>query len=189
MSDEKINKNLEMNGHSYDGITELDNPLPSWWLWTFLFTIMFAFLYWIHYESGSGPTLKQELTTAMKEIEKNQPHEPALMETEETLMAAMSGPGLVSTGAQVYASKCVACHGADLQGQVGPNLTDKFWIHGKGTRVSIIKVVREGVPEKGMPTWGEVISKEESYAVTAFIFSKKRTNPPNAKAPQGEEAE
>lgn len=189
MSDEIIDKDLEISGHNYDGITELDNPMPDWWLWTFLFTMIFAFLYYLHYEIAGGPTLKEELTVAMQEIEKNKSHEPTIIETEELLLNAMKNPKSAELGAQVYASKCVACHGTDLQGQVGPNLTDKYWIHGKGTRMDIVKVVREGVLEKGMPSWGQMISKDEIYGVTAFIVSKKGSNPPHPKAPQGEPVE
>jgi cytochrome c oxidase cbb3-type subunit 3 len=186
MSDDKIEKELELPGHSYDGIEELDNPLPGWWLWTFLFTIIFAFHYFIHYELGGGPSLKQELASAMNELEKNAVHEPEPTETEEALAIAMSGHDMVRKGAEVYSSKCLACHGANLQGQVGPNLTDKFWIHGQGSRTDIVKVVRAGVPDKGMPNWGQIISKEDVYAVSAFILSKKDSNPPNPKAPQGQ---
>ncbi len=186
MSEEKNDKNLELPGHNYDGITELDNPLPGWWLWTFLFTIIFAFLYYIHYEVAGGPTLKQELATAMQELEKNKQHEPLLTETEETLIRAMGGPNVLAAGAEVYNSKCLVCHGTNLQGQVGPNLTDKFWIHGKGTRTDIIKIIREGVLDKGMPNWAQIFSKDEVYAVTAFIISKKGSHPVNPKAPQGE---
>lgn len=187
MSEEQ-NQGPELAGHTYDGITELDNPLPSWWLWTFLFTMMFSFLYYIHYELGGGPSLKQELAVAMRELKENQSHEPALMETEETLAAAMNDQ-VLTAGQAAFTAKCAACHGAHLQGQVGPNLTDNYWLHGKGSRMDIIKVVREGVPDKGMPNWEALMSKDEIYAVTALIYSKKDSNPANPKAPQGELAE
>ncbi len=63
---------------------------------------------------------------------------------------------------------------------------DSYWLHGKGTRVDLVNVVRKGVPDKGMPPWGQMMSKEELYAVSAFIFSKRNSNPENPKAPQGE---
>lgn len=180
------NDEVEMQGHSYDGITELDNPLPMWWLWTFFITIIFAFLYFIHYEFNGGPTLKQELATAMEEIEQHKAQAPKPEETEESLAAAMKGDAVLAAGAQAFATKCAACHGPQLQGQIGPNLTDNYWIHGKGTRMDIIKVVRDGVPDKGMPTWGPLLSQDELYGVVAYIISKKGSNPPNPKAPQGE---
>jgi hypothetical protein len=68
-------------------------------------------------------------------------------------------------------------------------LTDKYWLHGKATRMDIVKVIRDGVPEKGMPPWGPVMKKDEIYAVSAFILSKKGSNPAGAKEPQGEAVE
>lgn len=189
MSEEKNDKDLELSGHEYDGISELDNPLPTWWVATFAITIIFAFHYYLHYEFGGGPTLKQELMGAMEEIEKNKQHEPIMTETEETLMNAMDRADIVKSGANVYGSKCAACHGTDLQGQIGPNLTDKFWIHGKGTRMALVKVIRDGVSDKGMPSWMQLLSKDDLYAVVAFILSRKDSNPKNPKAPQGESVE
>lgn len=188
MSD-KQNEDVEMKGHSYDGITEYDNPLPTWWLVTFFITIIFGFIYYIHYETGSGPTLKQELNMAMEEIEKHKAQAPVVMESEESLQALMQTPEISSLGSGQYAGKCAVCHGEHLQGLIGPNLTDKYWLHGKGTRMDILKVVRDGVPDKGMPAWGAMLKKEEVYAVVSYVFSKKNSQPENAKAPQGEPVE
>jgi cytochrome c oxidase cbb3-type subunit 3 len=180
---------VEAPGHTYDGIHELNHPLPSWWLWSFFFTIIFSFLYYLHYEIAGGPSLKQELSVAMQEIQQNQAHQPVVLETEESLTAAMRGSAVLTLGSTTFAAKCAACHGTNLQGQIGPNLTDKYWIHGKGRRTDIVKVIREGVADKGMPNWGQILSKEEVYAVAAFILSKKNSNPPNPKPPQGEAVE
>lgn len=178
--------NNKLEGHEYDGIRELDNPLPSWWLWTFFITIIFGAIYFIHYEFGGGPTLTQELEVAMTELDKAKVSAPKIMETEESLAAAMAGEDILKLGSAQYAAKCSACHGAELQGLIGPNLTDKNWIHGKGTRTDIVNLVRIGVADKGMPPWGPVMKKEEIYAVSAFILSKKGTSPSGAKAPQGD---
>ncbi|MFV8249793.1 cbb3-type cytochrome c oxidase N-terminal domain-containing protein [Bdellovibrio bacteriovorus] len=177
--------------HEYDGIIEHDNPLPTWWLWTFFLTIIFAFIYYIHYELGGGPTLQDELKVAMTEIEQVQAKAATAspMETEESLQAAFEKDGVLALGAAQFASKCASCHGQELQGLIGPNLTDKFWMHGKATRLDVVKVVRDGVPEKGMPPWGPVMKKDEIYAVSAFILSKKGSNPAGAKEPQGEAVE
>ncbi|MGZ3769976.1 MAG: cbb3-type cytochrome c oxidase N-terminal domain-containing protein [Bdellovibrio sp.] len=173
--------------HEYDGIIEHDNPLPMWWLWTFFLTIIFAFIYYIHYELAGGPTLKDELKTAMDEIEKtrSQAVASAPLETEDSLKADFGKDGVVKLGAAQFSTKCASCHGPNLEGLIGPNLTDKHWIHGQGTRMDIVKVIREGVADKGMPPWGPVLKKEEVYAVAAYILSKKGSNPAGAKAPQG----
>lgn len=177
--------------HEYDGIIEHDNPLPMWWLWTFFLTIIFAFIYYIHYELAGGPTLKDELKVAMDEIEKNkaQVTASAPLETEDSLTAIFAKDEVKQLGAAQFTAKCASCHGQDLQGLIGPNLTDKFWINGQGTRLDITKVIRVGVPDKGMPPWGPVMSQEEIYGVAAFILSKKNSNPAGAKAAQGNPVE
>ncbi|MBO9665490.1 MAG: c-type cytochrome [Bdellovibrio sp.] len=176
--------------HEYDGIIEHDNPLPTWWLWTFFLTIIFAFLYYIHYQLAGGGTLQDELKVAMAQLEKEKASvvDTSPMETEDSLKEAFGKDGILAVGAQAFASKCAACHGQELQGLIGPNLTDKFWIHGKGTRMDVIAVIRNGAPDKGMPPWGPVMKKDEIYAVAAFILSKQGSNPAGAKPPQGEEA-
>lgn len=175
--------------HEYDGIIEHDNPLPTWWLWTFFLTIIFSFLYFIHYSLGtSGPTLTDELNLAMAELEKSKAAAVASapMETENSLAEIFSKPEMISLGAGQFSAKCAACHGADLQGLIGPDLTDKFWMHGKGDRLAILKVIRDGVPEKGMPPWGPVMKRDEIYAVASFILSKKGSQPAGSKGPEGE---
>jgi len=175
----------EQKHHVYDGIIEHDNPMPTWWLWTFFITIIFSFIYYIHYEFAGGQTLQQELAVAMAEIEKGKASAPQVLETEESLAAAFGADGIAELGAAQFAQKCASCHGAEMQGLIGPNLVDKYWIHGQGTRLDIVKMVREGVADKGMPPWGPVMKKEEIYAVAAYILSKKGTTPGGSKEPQG----
>ncbi|MGZ3749173.1 MAG: c-type cytochrome, partial [Pseudobdellovibrionaceae bacterium] len=103
------------------------------------------------------------------------------------LTAAMKDPKVAAVGAATFSTKCVSCHGPQLGGLIGPNLTDNFWIHGKGTRMDIVKIIRSGVPEKGMPPWESLLSKDEVYGLAAYIISKKGSNPANPKAPQGVE--
>ncbi len=189
MSDQKHGNNDNQpdshEGHVYDGIVENDNPLPGWWTWSFLIAIIFAFHYFIHYQIAGGPTLTDELNIAMKELEDRKAHAPQILETEESLLAEIKKPGAVELGAAQYAGKCAACHGEHLQGLIGPNLTDSFWIHGNGSTVDVIKVVREGVPAKGMPPWHGILKKDEMYGVVAFIRSKYGSQPAGAKEPQG----
>lgn len=177
-----------LTDHDFDGIQEYDNPLPTWWLVTFFATIIFAFLYVIHYEFGGGPTLTQELDVAMKNLEKaSAQHAPAQTESEESLAETLKDPKWVALGATTFSAKCAACHGPQLGGLIGPNLTDHFWIHGKGTRLDIANVIRKGVADKGMPPWEGMLSRDEVYGLTAYIISKKDSHPDNAKPPQGEE--
>lgn len=171
-------------GHNYDGITEYDNPLPTWWLATFFGTIIFAFIYFIHYEFGGGQTLTEELKVATQELEKLRPHNEAF-ETDQELLALMKDPSLLALGNSTYTAKCSACHASELQGLVGPNLTDKYWIHGQGKLSDIAQVIRKGVLDKGMPSWESILSKDEVVGLVAYINSKKNSQPTGAKAPQG----
>ena len=185
MSDEK---DIPIENHEYDGIQEYDNPLPMWWLGTFYGTIIFAALYYMHYTVGGGPTqadyLKEEM--AATQSAQVQTQKQAAPETEEVFAKLLASQDALKVGKQVYADKCATCHGPQLQGLIGPNLTDDYWIHGKGTALDVAAVVRQGVLEKGMPPWQGQIKDDEIRAVVAYVLSQHGSNPPNAKPPQGE---
>ncbi len=174
--------------HEYDGIHELDNPLPSWWLMTFYITIVFAAIYFAHYILGDGPTLKEELNKEMAARELLLWQKPkTTLPSEEKLLAMAKDPEKIKNGAVVFQAKCVSCHGSKGEGMIGPNLTDNFWIHGKGTLTDITQDIQGGFAEKGMPAWGAVLKEDELYSVASYIYSLKGSKPANAKAPQGEE--
>lgn len=179
-------KNENLLDHEYDGIKELDNPLPSWWLATFLITIIFGFLYWIHYEFGGGQNQWDELKQDMARIESSKKNRPAPTVSDDELDELLASSSILGEGKAIYDSKCAACHGPQLQGLIGPNLTDEFWIHGQGKLSDIVKVIRTGVLDKGMPPWEGQLKDNEIKAVSAFIIRQRDTNPPNPKAPQGE---
>lgn len=183
MSDEKDVPILE---HSHDGIQEYDNPLPTWWLWTFLLTIIFGFHYWIHYEFGGGMTQDQELARDLAQLQSHQRNAPAPSDSEEDLQKLAGSGSALSEGKSVFDGKCAACHGAELQGGIGPNLTDEYWIHGKGNLLEIASLVRSGVLDKGMPGWDSQLKPEEIRSVVVFIASRKGSQPANPKDPQGE---
>lgn len=171
--------------HDYDGIQEYDNPLPMWWLVTFYGTIIFGFLYWIHYEFGGGSTLLDTLKQDMAQVEASKKSsQPAPNSNADMEKMAAAGGGK-EEGSKVYATKCAPCHGPQLQGSIGPNLTDEFWIHGKGTAAEIADLVRKGVTDKGMPAWEALLKPEEVQQVAVYVASMKGSNPPNPKAPQG----
>lgn len=186
MSEDK-NKDRVIEGHSYDGITEYDNPMPGWWLLTFYFTIIFAFLYWIHFDlTGSGMTPTQELNRDLAQYNAQQESAPKKELTSEVLAGMISDPNLLKAGHGVFVARCAVCHGAELGGVIGPNLTDAYWLHGKGNASDILTVVKNGVPEKGMPPWGTTLTDDEAVGVVAYILSKKDSHPKDVKAPQGE---
>ncbi len=185
MSTEKQDGNLD-TGHDYDGIRELDNQLPNWWLWSFYLTIIFSIPYVFYYHVFNGPTLNQEYLREKEAIEYaralNKKDLPA--HDEKTLLAAFANPEVRARGKQVFQSKCVSCHGAQGEGGIGPNLTDEYWLHG-AKPLEIAKVVDEGVLDKGMPGWKAMMSPEEVQAAVAYVNSLRGTNPPGGKGPQG----
>ena len=183
MSDDK---NLN-TGHCYDGIEELDNRLPNWWLATLYGTIVFAIGYFGYYVMGSGPSLTQtyEREHAAAEYAAYLRGDTNAGPTEAELLAVLKEPVRVREGQGVFSARCVACHGDHGQGGIGPNLTDDYWLHG-GKLAEIAKTVSKGVPEKGMPPWGPVLQDRELRSVVAYIRSLRGSNPAGAKAPQGE---
>ena len=170
--------------HEYDGIQELDNNLPLWWLWTFFGAIIFAFVYWLHYDvSKDGPTLDQELSADMARIESQR---------QQAESGAGSGEGsgpsaeeLLAAGGKVYKNFCASCHLENGGGSIGPNLTDDYWIHGASTQ-AITQVIEAGVLDKGMPAWKGVLKPGDITAVVVFVESLKGKNVATGKAPQGE---
>lgn len=176
--------------HVYDGIVEQNNPMPAWWIWLFLLTIIFGFIYWLHYTIAGGPTLKQEYDVAFKQFQEQTEKSAASagVETEESLTGYMKNETAVANGAAVFSAKCAMCHGDHLEGKIGPNLTDQFWINGDGTRTAVLHVIVKGSPAKGMPAWEGMLKPKELKDVAAYVYSKIGSNPSNAKAPEGVEA-
>lgn len=183
-----------LRDHEYDGIQEYDNSLPLWWLATFIGTVIFAFVYWIHYEFGGGPDLQAELKVEMEELHErgeghghNHDHTgSALAASEDELLKMMADPETVAKGKQNFQGKCASCHGEELQGIIGPNLVDEYWLHGNGKLAQIQATVTQGVPEKGMPAWGAMLKDDEIESIVAYIGSRRGTKTANPKAPQGE---
>lgn len=179
MSDEK---------HVYDGIIEENNPMPMWWIWMFIFTVIFGFIYWLHYEFGGGPSLQDEyaeqLAVYEKQVELNTETEVV---TEESLATYAKSETVLASGALLFAEKCAVCHGANLEGKIGPNLTDHFWLNGDGGHVGIYNVISKGSLAKGMPAWSSMLKPTELKNLTAFVHSKIGSNPQSAKAPEGVE--
>jgi cytochrome c oxidase cbb3-type subunit III len=174
--------------HVYDGIEEQDNHLPNWWLYTLYGACVFALGYWIYYQGYGGGLSPlqayQHEKAAAKRAEAAQLM--ALGDLSDAQLVEMSkNPAIVKQGAEIYATTCFACHLANGGGQIGPNLTDDFWLHG-GAPTQILKTVRDGVPDKGMLAWKQQLGEEKVRAVTAYVLTIVGTNVPGGKAPQGE---
>ena len=179
-----------IQGHSYDGILEYDNPMPGWWIWLFIGTVVFAVVYVLGIEVfGYINTYEDDLAAGVEDLEEIRAQfaaaSPAFVVDEATLAEYVGDATKVEAGATHYAAQCVACHGAQGQGLIGPNLTDNYWIKG-GSLLDIYNNITEGSLEKGMPPWEGVFSPEQRAELVAYIRSIEGTDPPNAKAQEGE---
>jgi cytochrome c oxidase cbb3-type subunit 3 len=169
--------------HEYDGIKEYDNPLPSWWLWLFILSIVWSIGYVPYFHFGPGQ-LPSELWRADMQAYLQQ-HPPVTLPDLETLEAIGEDPSQVAAGKAVYDVRCMSCHAADGGGLVGPNLTDDFALHGWGME-PIARTILEGVPDKGMQAWKSTLSLDEILAVAAYVKSLRGTKPATPKAAEGE---
>ena len=172
--------------HEYDGIREFDNPLPAWWLWTFAITTVFAIVYWVATQSLSYERSDASYVVHRAELAAFQQEQAAKSVSEEDLVAIAKDPAAVEAGHEVFNTNCKSCHLDQGQGNIGPNLTDGYWIHGSGPK-EIWTTMTFGVPAKGMPTWGPVLGDKKIRELYAFIASIKDTNVAG-KAPQGVDA-
>jgi cytochrome c oxidase cbb3-type subunit III len=174
--------------HAYDGIQEFDNPMPRWWVWIFWATIVFAILYAIDIGGWMrGPGRIADYERSMSEAAKRLPTAGAPADAN-AIAALVRDPKAVALGKTVFTTNCVVCHRADAGGNIGPNLTDDYWLHG-GTVAEINKTINTGVLDKGMPNWGKMLSPQQVIAVTTYVVSLHGSNPANPKAPQGEKVE
>jgi cytochrome c oxidase cbb3-type subunit III len=181
-------KSIELD-HNYDGIKELDNHLPPWWKWLFYGTIGWAGVYMIVYHfSNSLPLMDQEYLneiTAAEDQKRKLLADKPKVEIDENTLTYSADQAIISKGKEIYSINCSPCHKNDGGGGIGPNLTDEYWLHG-GDVKNIYATVKNGVPEKGMVSWSNVLSPEQLRDVSFFIISLKGSNPQGAKAPQGE---
>jgi len=176
----------QLTGHEYDGITEYDNPLPAWWVNIFWATFVFAIGYLFHYHlSGKGPSV---IASYAAELEQAREIEAARalgdQVSEESLAALTNNAALMADASNLFHSRCAACHLESGQGAIGPNLTDGYWIHGRGKLMDLYSVVNDGVPAKGMPAWGRQLAPIELAKVVAFVGTLRNTNVPG-KAAEG----
>jgi cytochrome c oxidase cbb3-type subunit 3 len=176
--------------HDYDGIQELNHPLPNWWNVIFYFSVFFGFGYFIYYQIMSGPTLRDEFKNDYAKVVAAQDEFKKLNSAfkEEKYLAIANVEG-IKKGAEVFVNNCLPCHAEGGKGDIGPNLTDAHWLVAQGTPETIYNVVFNGSEANGMPPWNEVLSSEEIYHSVAYVMSLKNTNVKGGKEPQGEKVE
>lgn len=172
--------------HNYDGIQEYDNPLPRWWVYLFWVTIAFSAIYALNVPGvgvGKGRIANYEKEMADAHAKYGAPGAGQQL-TDEAVLAVAANPARLASGKQTFVTTCSACHLPDGGGNIGPNLTDEYWLHG-GKPSQIWKTVNGGVPEKGMPAWGLTLKPEQVLDVAAYVTTLRGTHPATPKAPQG----
>lgn len=174
--------------HNYDGIKELDNNLPPWWVYSFYISIVAGVIYMLNYHVFGGDTqfdeLKKEYAIAEKQIAEYKKTAKNLVDfnTVEVLTDASD----LSAGQKLFNENCVACHKADGGGGIGPNLADKHWILGGGIK-NVFKTISEGGRDgKGMVAWKANLKPLQIAQVASYVLQFQGTTPAEPKAPQGD---
>jgi cytochrome c oxidase cbb3-type subunit 3 len=167
--------------HEADGIKELDNLLPRWWVWLFYLTTIFAVVYVGYYHVFSAGELQAaEYTREAKRGEEIKSAALAKFESSIGTLAPSNDKVMLANGQQTFLRLCAPCHRADGGGLVGPNICDDYWIHGSNY-VDTVKTIVNGVPEKGMLTWRGILKPNEIQSVASYIYTLRGTHPPNPK--------
>lgn len=174
--------------HDYDGIKELDNNLPPWWVYSFYACIVFAAIYLVRFEilgaDNQEMELKKELAQAKIEVAEYMKNAPDLM--DEKTVTQLTDPADLAIGKTTFETNCAACHKADGGGQIGPNLTDDHWILGGGVKNIFHTITNGGRDGKGMIAWKGTLKPKEIQKVASYILSLRGSNPKDAKEAEGE---
>jgi len=174
--------------HDYDGIKELDNTLPPWWVYLFYGCIVFSAVYLVRFEIMGGDNqemeLKKEMAQAKIDVAEYMKTAPDLM--DEKSVTLLTDAASLAEGKTIFTTNCVACHRADGGGNIGPNLTDNHWILGGGIKNVFHTITNGGRDGKGMIAWKATLKPKEIQKVASYVLSLQGSNPKDAKAPDGE---
>ncbi len=187
MSIDKENEKHLMD-HEYDGIQECDYPLPNWWIVTFVVTAIIGAVYLYHMNYGSGVSIRDKFKAEaprVREIQESYLEKIGELDLER-YQKISSRQEMLELGRAAFNANCVACHAQNAAGLIGPNLTDQYWLYAEGTPETIYPFIVTGNPGGGMPSWGDKLSVEEIYSLTAYIMSIQGISHEKPKAPQGE---
>lgn len=180
-------RDLELD-HNYDGIKELDNKLPAWWLYSFYASIVFAAGYMAYYHILDGDNqeteFQNEMAAAQIALEEYKKTAPDLINAENVILLTEAGD--IEKGNSLYQMNCMACHAADGGGGIGPNLTDDHWILGGGIKNVFHTISEGGRAGKGMVAWKSSLSPTEIQQVSSYILTLRGVEPANPKAAEGD---
>jgi len=182
-------RNALIEEHDYDGIKELDNKPPPWIMWLFYITIFWAVMYLVVFHVLKiGKLQDQEYVEEVNKATILQQQLAATKTFDETNVVLLTDDASLSLGKEMFTAKtCVTCHGSQGEGNaIGPNLTDEYWISGN-TPNDVFKTIKYGNAIKGMTPFKDQLNDEKIQQLVSYVLvSLKGSNPPNAKAPQGE---
>ena len=174
--------------HNYDGIKELDNNLPPWWLYGFYASIIFAGIYLGRFHIFNGTTQNEEYLEEVAEakaaIEEYKRNTRGLIDAANVELLTTADD--LKNGKAIFLEKCAACHKADAGGGIGPNLTDSYWILGGGIKNVFNTISEGGRAGKGMVAWKTELKPEEMAQVASYVLSLQGTSPKDPKGPEGE---
>jgi len=174
--------------HNYDGIKELNNDLPPWWLYGFYATIIFGAIYLLRYHVFNGQNQYDELEIEYAEANAaiEEYNKTAKDRVDFNSVELLTDASSLANGKQIFETTCVACHKADGGGGIGPNLTDKHWILGGGIK-NVFKTITEGGRDgKGMIAWKQTYKPSEIAQVASYVLSLQGTTPAEPKAAEGD---
>lgn len=159
--------------HEYDGIRELDNNLPPWWVWGFYLTILFAIGYILNYHVfkiglSQEDEYKASMYKAKKEI--NEYLKNAAMNVDESNVTLMTEQADLDAGKSLFQANCSTCH-KDGGGDIGPNLTDNYWLYGNDIKI-IFGVIKNGT-SNGMPEHASKLNPIQLQQVSSFVLNLK----------------
>ncbi len=174
--------------HNYDGIRELDNKLPPWWVYMFYATILFGVVYLVRFhiikEYDQDSEYDQEMAAAQIEIEEYKKTAKDLVDVNTVTL--LTDAADINAGKTIFETNCVACHMADGGGGIGPNLTDPNWILGGGIK-NVFNTISEGGRDgKGMIAWKQTLKPVEMAQVASYVLNFQGATPANPKAAEGE---
>lgn len=182
----KSNNDAPLLEHDADGIKELDNLLPRWWVWLFWLCNVFGVGYMLYFHVfNMGDS---QAASYIKEAKVGDEIKAAALSRFESNLPALEPSkdrAVLDLGQKVFITYCAPCHRPDGGGLVGPNLCDDYWIHGAAYQDNL-KTIINGVPEKGMLTWRGLLKPNEIQAVASYIYSLRGSNPPNPKPPENQ---
>jgi len=178
-------ENQKLMEHSIDGITELDNNLPAWWVWLFILCVVWALGYMIYFHAMGGPGQIQQYENELAAAKAALPAAPEPTEATAVISEPSSEEAILAQGKDLFMKNCLVCHAPDGGGLIGPNMCDDYWIHGSAFS-DTVHIINEGVPAKGMISWKPILKPDEIYAVASYIYTLRGTTPAAPKAPEGE---